>query len=90
MPGLFEVQKILSAVVAEMACEPLEEWKQMQEASFDSVYPMWVGCTSVRRPIRTEKAELSLTLDLLSKCRLTRLSYKHAEVHQGIKYWSYC
>lgn len=40
MPGLFEVQKIWSAVVAKMACEPLEEWKQIQEASFDSVYPM--------------------------------------------------
>lgn len=40
MPGLYEVQEILSAVMAEMACEPLEEWKQIQEACFDSVYPM--------------------------------------------------
>lgn len=55
MPGLYEVQEILSAVMAEMACEPLEEWKQIQEACFDSVYPMWVGCTSIERPIRSRK-----------------------------------
>lgn len=32
MPGLCEVKEIWSAMVAEMACEPLEEWKQIQEA----------------------------------------------------------
>lgn len=38
MAGLYEVQEILSAVVTEIACEPLEEQKQIQEAHFDSVY----------------------------------------------------
>lgn len=40
MAGLYEVEEILSAVITKTTDEPLEEQKQIQEAHFDSVYPM--------------------------------------------------
>lgn len=40
MAGLYEIQEILNEVMTEMACDPPEEQKQIQEAHFDSVYLM--------------------------------------------------
>jgi len=39
MARLYEAQDILRAVVTEMACELLEEQKQIQEPHFGSVCP---------------------------------------------------